>query len=224
MKIATLTLRLLGYAALLAGVYFVIAYDAAHGFQDETSLIEITQEILLLLMVGISFFCARRYTSYHRFNMLLGVVAFVSLIREFNNFLGEHLFSYAWSILVLIVLLPAAYYFLRNYQGLLRETERIAGTYAFGVLLSGGLVLHVFSRLYGLSIVWMDVMGDAYQRKIARISEESIELLAYAIVFVGVCEIAVLTVAASKRLYQRRKSMVTRAMFPSNNYEDALHS
>ena len=225
MKITTLFLRLVIYAALLASIYFIIAYGAAQGFQDESSVIEVAQEVLLVLMIGISFYCAKRYVSYHRLNVLLGAIALVSLIREFNNFLNEYLFAHAWTVLVFAALIPTAYYCWRNYRGLHRDIEEVAGSYAFGIVLSGGLVLHVFSRLYGLNTLWMDVMGNDYQRVFARISEESIELLAYTMVFVGICEIALLTVSASSKELRRRKDAVLPAGAKtslSNN--EALHS
>ena len=224
MKIATLFLRLLGYATLLVGIYFIIAYGAAQGFQDESSIIEVAQEGLLVLMIGISFYCAKQYVPYHRLNVLLGAIAFVSLIREFNNFLGEHLFPHAWTVLVFVVLVPTTYYCWRNYQGLHRDIEQIAGSYAFGILLSGGLVLHVFSRLYGLNTLWMDVMGSDYQRVFARISEESIELLAYTMVFVGICEIAFLTVSASSGELGRRRDAMLSAGANSSLSGRVVHS
>ena len=195
MKIVTLLSRTIIYAIVLLSVYGVVLYDSYQGLIHEASYTEMFQEILLLFMVLAAFFSARKYTRYRTFISFLGVVALVSLIREFNNFLEEQLFKGAWQLFVWPTLLFAAYYFVRHYRALFRDIESLADSYGFGVLLSGGLLLHVFSRLYGLRALWTQVMGDDYMHKVTRVSEESIELMAYSVIFVGFCEL-LLTVSA----------------------------
>ena len=215
MKNISLFIRLITYAALLVGVYAVIAYDAAQGLYHETSFTEIAQELLLLLIIIISFVTAQQHRPYRTFNRLLGVVALLSLIREFNNFLGAHLFDRAWQVGVLLVLLGASPYFVRRIRSLVQEWQAIAGSYAFGILLTGGLVLHVFSRFYGLPGIWQNVMGEAYLLKVTRVSEESIELLAYSIIFVGVTELILLTLMKSKATRKLSNRMPPRASYMS---------
>ncbi len=195
MKIITLLSRTLIYVAVLLGVYGIILYDSYQGLIHESSYTEIFQEVLLLIMVVAAFFSMLRYTRYRTFIGFLGVVALISLIREFNNFLSEQLFKSAWQVFVWPILLFATYYFVRHYRALFRDIESLADTYGFGVLLSGGLLLHVFSRFYGLRTLWTQVMGEDYMHKVTRVSEESIELVAYSIIFVGFCEL-LLTVSS----------------------------
>ena len=189
MKIIALFFRTVLYAAVLLGVYCIILYDAYEGLFHESSYTEIVQETLLLLMVAAAFLSAQKYPRYRTFIRFLGVVALISLIREFNNFLEVHMFKGAWQLFVWPILLLATYYFVRHYRTLFRDVESLADTYGFGVLLSGGLLLHVFSRLYGLKTIWTQVMEDDYMYKVNRVSEESIELVAYSIIFIGFCEL-----------------------------------
>jgi hypothetical protein len=205
MKTTALFFRLLGFATVLSGVYAIVAYDAARDWHHEASLTEITQELLLLLMITVCFITASKYRPYRTFHRFLGVVALLSLIREFNNFLGQYAFDGAWQGVVLAVLLLATPYFVRHFHSLLREVKELAASYAFGILLTGGLLLHVFSRLYGLSVIWQNVMGEAYLRKVTRVSEESIELLAYSIVAIGIGELVLLTVAANAEIKIKSK-------------------
>lgn len=210
-KIIFLFLRVLAYAVILAWVYAIVAFDATRDWYYEESLTEIVQELTLLVMAIVSFIVAGRYHPYRVFNRLLGVIALLSLIREFNNFLGHHLYDGAWQTGVLFVLVGAAPYFGRRFRSLMREVRIVSTSYAFGILLIGGLVLHVFSRLYGLSNLWINIMGDNYLRRVARVSEESIELLAYVIVFIGICELGLLTKAASRAIgaeHEYRKELV----------------
>lgn len=71
--------------------------------------------------------------------------------------------------------------------------ERVANSFAFGLVLIGGLLLHVFSRIYGLPALWQSLMGDNYMRSVSRVSEEGIELMAYGIIFLGIVELALLS-------------------------------
>lgn len=193
MKISTFFVRFAVYAAVLVGLYAVIVYDTAAGnfaaatYHDETTATEAVQELLLALMVVVGAIGIRR-TAYRHIHLLLAVVALVSLIREFNNQLGD-----LWKIGVLAVLVPATWYFYRNFRALRAEFEEVGETYAFAIILIGGLILHVFSRFFGYSTIWQDVLGNDYVRVVARLAEEGVELLAYGIVFIGIVELYRLT-------------------------------
>ncbi len=200
MKISAFFIRLLVYAAVLMGVYGVIAYDTAHGnfaestYQEDTTFTEYAQETLLLLMIAV---CAlgARYPVHRHIHVFLIAVATVSFIREFNNLLGDF-----WKLGVLVVLIPAVWFFYRNFQSLKREFEQVGETYSFAIILMGGLILHVFSRFYGYRTIWMETMEDNYTRAVIRVSEEGIELLAYSIVFIGIVELYRLTRSTQRRM------------------------
>ena len=188
MSFTTIITRLLLYTALFIGIYAAMAYDALSANFGESSLTEYAQEALLVLIALISFYSARQYAAYRALAISLGVMALVSLIREFNNYAYEYLFPYAWQVGVLLVLLPFLVFLYRNFRRLLLEITSTANSYFFPILLIGTLVLHLFSRLYGLHFIWQNLMGDNYMHAVVRASEESIELLGYSILFIGAVE------------------------------------
>ncbi len=188
MSLTALFIRLVLYAALFVGIYAIMVYDALSASFGESSLTEYAQEALLALIALISFYSARRYAAYRALAISLGVMALVSLIRELNNYAYEYLFPYAWQVGVLLVLLPFFAFMYRNYRNLMHEITLTADRYFFPILLIGTLVLHLFSRLYGLRFIWQNLMGDSYMHAVVRVSEESIELLGYSILFIGAVE------------------------------------
>jgi hypothetical protein len=188
MSIAAVIIRFVSYTALFVAIYAVMAYDALSADFSETSLTERAQEALLIVISLISFYSARQYPAYRTLATSLGVMALVSLIREFNNYAYKYLFPYAWQVGVLLVVIPFFVFLYRNYRDLIREVTSTANHYFFATLLIGTLVLHVFSRLYGLHFIWQNLMGDGYLYSVVRASEESIELLGYSIVFIGTIE------------------------------------
>ena len=188
MSIAAIFIRLLLYTALFVAIYAAMAYDALSADFSESSLTEYAQEALLVVIMLISFYSAKQYAAYQTLAISLGVMALVSLIREFNNYAYRYLFPYAWQVGVLLVLLPFFAFLYRNYRNLIHEITSTADRYFFSTLLIGTLVLHVFSRLYGLHFIWQNLMGDGYLYSVVRASEECIELLGYSIVFIGAVE------------------------------------
>ena len=188
MSLPIIITRLLLYTALFVGIYAAMAFDAQTASYGEASLTEYAQEALLLIIALLSFYSAKAYPVYRVLGISLGVLAVVSLIRELNNYAYEYLFPNAWFLGVLLVLIPYLVYLFRNLRRFVREITTIADSYSFAILLIGGLVLHVFSRLYGLPYNWKNIMGDQYMHAVTRISEESIELLGYSILFIGAVE------------------------------------
>jgi hypothetical protein len=190
MKLTLFFVRLVIYASALMSIYAVVAYDVSinnfseSSYIEDNSLTEWVQQGLLLVMIVISAVSASKYFTNHYVNMMLAVVAAISLVREFNNHLGD-----GWKVGVVAILIPAGWYFYRNFRAFRRQFEAAAGTYAFAIILIGGLTLHVFSRFYGHKTLWVGVLGDNYLRVVSRIAEESIELLAYSIVLIGISEL-----------------------------------
>ncbi len=190
MKLAKFFIRLVIYASTLVGVIAVVAYDASVNnftqstYLEDNTLTEWVQEGLLLLMVTISAVCAKKFVVNHHVNVMLAVVAALSLVREFNNHLGD-----GWKVGVLLILIPAGWYFYSNFRAFRQQLIAVAETYAFAIVVIGGLILHVFSRLYGHKTMWTNILGDNYLRTVSRVAEESIELLAYSIILIGITEL-----------------------------------
>lgn len=185
--------RLSAYVLVLVGIFAIIAYDASETNFSESSVTEYAQEFFLLLMVGISFFAYKKYRRFSTLHFSWGLLALAFLVREYNNFAHDYLFPYAWSTIVIALLLYLGFFLYRNFDRWKREFTSAANSYAFAILLVGMLILQVFSRLYGLPFMWEALMSDQYLHSIIRASEESIELLGYSILLIGTVEFYLLT-------------------------------
>jgi hypothetical protein len=107
---------------------------------------------------------------------------------------------------------------IRNWKKFVFELVAISKTYGFAFFFSGLIILHVFSRLYGRKLMWIDLLRNThdqyviedngekvialrdFMRPVKDASEESIELLAYSIILIGVVEMIMFGVKSSKNI------------------------
>ncbi|NEV93884.1 hypothetical protein G3567_06940 [Psychroflexus sp. YR1-1] len=212
-----LFVRLLAYAGLMFLMSLIIQFDFAEGEVKEDSLIEITQEVILLigslLLIGFS----SKAKDFRIFNLTLAGILGIHFVREFDFWLNTQLFDKAWQVLALIILVFVVVMVIRNWKKLVLETASISKTYGFAFFFSGFIILHVFSRLYGRKIMWIDLLRDThtkyvveengdkiiplrdFMRPVKDASEESIELLAYSIILIGVVEMIIFGVKSSRK-------------------------
>ncbi|SDG71081.1 hypothetical protein [Psychroflexus sediminis] len=213
-----LFIRLFAYAGLMFIMSLVIQFDFAEGEVKEDSLIEITQEILLLigslLLIGFS----SKAKNFKIFNLALGGFLGIHLVREFDFWLNTRLFDKAWQVIALIILVLLVIMIIRNWKRLILEITSISKTYGFAFLFSGLIILHVFSRLYGRKLMWIDLLRGThdkyvveengekiiplrdFMRPVKDASEESIELLAYSIILIGVVEMIIFGIKSSRKI------------------------
>lgn len=211
-------IRLFSYAALMFITALAVQFDFAEGEVKEDSLIEITQEILLLisslLLIGFS----SKAKDFKLF--FLGLAGFIGvhLVREFDFWLNTQLFDKAWQVLALIIVIAVVGMLIKNWKKLILEFTTISKTYGFAFFFSGLVILHVFSRLYGRKLIWIDLLRDThtkyvieengekivplrdFMRPVKDASEESIELLAYSIMLIGVVEMIIFAVKSSRKI------------------------
>lgn len=184
-----IVIRLLAYVGLVAGAYFHTYADVASGTYLDDFWTEAPQELSLLIGGVAAAYVAYRRPAWRLLFVGIAGLAFASLFREFNNQIAAVLGKGSWLYFSLAVAVPVAFTLGRSPGAVWRQLAAIADTFAFGVYASGLLVLHVFSRFYGANPLWRAAMGDDFDRTIARISEEGIELLAYALVLLGTLEL-----------------------------------
>ncbi len=97
-------------------------------------------------------------------------------------------FDGLWQIIALVTLLITIWLVYRQKAFFKASVIYLFKTTAFGFIAAGILTTFVFSRLYGRGTFWKQVMEDGYMRTVKNASEESIELLGYAIIFFGAIE------------------------------------
>ncbi|WP_127846470.1 hypothetical protein [Psychroflexus aestuariivivens] len=209
--ILPLFVRLIAYCGIMFLISLVTQYDFSQGELKEDSLTEISQEILVGLSALLLLIFGSKNKDYKVFCFALSGFLGIHFVREFDFWLNTQLFDKAWQVLALIILVLVVVMLIKNWKKIILETASISKTYGFSFFFSGLIILHVFSRLYGRKIIWIDLLKEThnkyviedagekvvdireFMRPVKDASEESIELLAYAIIFIGVVEILIHT-------------------------------
>lgn len=182
-------LRYLGYAAALALAYYWTYREALTGEFANRFATEAPQEALLLLMALATGYVALRGTRGRVLAAALAGFYLASLVREYNNPISDAFGQGAWLYPALAVAAATLLYVVPRWRRLDADVRAVAGTFAFGVLSSGVVVLHVFTRLFGANPLWRATMGADYQRVVARTAEEGTELMAYTLMALGTAEL-----------------------------------
>jgi len=180
------------YAIVLFCCTLIIKLDFMAGEFKEDSLTERSQEIALLVSVLLLAFISIKFEAFRYFNSILSLFLFTHLIREFDSILDK-VNDGLWQILAFSVVAIAIIILIKHWKLFWKQVVEIQHQLAFGIFTIGLFTLHVFSRLYGKSDNWENLLGDGYFRTIKDASEESIELLGYTIILIAVTEIAYLT-------------------------------
>lgn len=186
--------RVIIYGAVLVGISQVIFLDAfeqvdfesAHKY-GEHSYTEWGQVVMLIMIIGLFFWSARLDKDKQPAPIAVAGFFTMSLIREFDMYL-DLIFDGLWQVIALVTLLITILLVYRQKAFFKASVIYLFKTTAFGFIAAGFLTTFVFSRLYGRGTFWKQVMEDGYMRTVKNASEESIELLGYAIIFFGAIE------------------------------------
>jgi hypothetical protein len=192
------TVRIILYAALMVILNFVYIHDAAHitstGKFGENSWTEIMQESILFI-TGLIFIAIGRYDKeLNTVTNLASIFFFMALIREFNN----QITYWPWLEIPLIILFLGLTYY--NRTKFISSILRILNHRALAWLVIGFLVTFVFSRLFGRTVFWQQLLENDYNRWAKNAAEEGIELLGYSFLFIGGIELFIQTLCDRKKL------------------------
>jgi hypothetical protein len=177
------TVRIMLYIALMVILNTVYVHDAAHitntGKFGENSWTEILQEAFLFI-TGIVFIVIGRYDrDLNTVANLASVFFFMAFIREFNNQIS----FWPYLEIPLILIFLGLTYFNRN--KLISSVLRFLNHRALAWLVIGFLVTFIFSRLFGRTDFWQQLLENDYNRWAKNAAEEGIELLGYTFLFIG---------------------------------------
>ena len=179
-------LRVIIYSLLMFGVAEIVKLDALfpmeEGFFGEISFTEISQEIILFALFILYLIMGRKNTSVQPVTNIISLFFLASFIREFN-FLLEW-----WVYLVILVILLAGWFLVRNYKKLKDATIRFFSNPASTWLLSGLLLTYVFSRLIGRSSFWRILYDENSYRLAKAATEEGLELAGNVMMLVSAIE------------------------------------
>ncbi|MEA9391583.1 hypothetical protein SJI19_13695 [Acerihabitans sp. TG2] len=162
---------------LIIGMMFIDIHWI-HNSVHETSLVEITQEVLLLVMVSIFFYQAYRYPLLRHSLVLVGGFFTCMLIRELD-FLMDVIRQGAWFWFASAVAAICVIFALRRPATTLTGLVAFLKHPSYGMMIAGLLCVLVFSRLFGMQILWKGILSGDYQRVAKNMAEEGTELLGY---------------------------------------------
>ena len=185
--------RIIIFGIVLVFVVFLMGLEAGDANIGETlyqekSLTESMQIMFLLLSAMLFGIIGYRYEDKRSLSILLVGISLAAFIRELDNFLDHNVFDGAWQTFVLIDILIVGFFTYRLRATLKEAILEFMNHPAFGMVVSGFLVVFVFSRMYGRKSFWKAVMAENYSRSVKNLAEEGIELLGYALIFLGILE------------------------------------
>jgi len=173
-------------AILMLAVPLILALDIIvleHGVQ-EISVTEFTQEGLLFLsMVLIGITAWQRPDSRGFLVLVTGLFA-AMLIREVDVFL-DTISQGFWIYPAVLISAGAIIYSTRLRGTVFTPMIRFSASKPFAYLVIGLLLVLLFSRAFGTSQFWSEIMGADYNRLYKSIIQEGLELLGYALICFG---------------------------------------
>lgn len=190
-------LRFLMYSAIMVMLNQIYFHDATHitdtGKFGENSWTEILQETFLFI-TGIIFLITGRYEPKMRpVANLVAVFFFMCFVREFNNQI------HWWFYLEIPLIAIFGVLVFLDRTKLESAILRLVDNRAISWLVTGFLVTFVFSRFFGKTGFWEQVLENNYNRWAKNAAEEGIELLGYTLMLMGSIEILVQVIREKKR-------------------------
>lgn len=198
------TLWIRGIAYVLAAIVFGegirLEMELAADWRPFTEFgyLQVAQSLLLFGCAVLLFYQAWRGSAFRELAACLGLFFLILLVRENDQPLELFLPHGSWKYIALVPLAALVIKVWRNRRAVTAQVKEYAGSFAFGVMASGMLVL-VFSRLFGRASFWEQLMGDGYIRKVKMVAEEGIEFLAMGMIFIAVFEFMLLSRAVSPK-------------------------
>jgi hypothetical protein len=212
----TAVLRLIIYSALTYLLAEFLKWNVQHETLSnkfsEDSAVEYVQSILLLLSSVIFLYTSFKYNSLFPLSFALFAFMMASLIREQDAFLDEHVYDGAWQTGAFSLLILATLLIYKKKAIFFSNLNQFVHQFSFGILLSGIVTTYVFARLYGRKVFWMAVMEAQYARDVKNVSEESLELFGYSLIFIASVEFYLF--ANAKNNERELKTHQGQASFP----------
>lgn len=170
MSFILLTIMLVSYAN--------INIEDINDIASEYSFIEISQEIILFIIICIYFYIAKKIYILKHICILIGSFFICILIRELD-FLFDILHHGSWFYFTILTTITGTILALRDKNKLLNGFEYYKNLPYFGMMISGLLTILVFSRLFGTTMFWNIFLPDNYANIVKNIVQEGSEFFGY---------------------------------------------
>ena len=166
---------------IIANSVLRIDFVLLNGNVGEISVTEMLQQLLLIVSSGSFVYLARKRNEVKNAAVLISAFFAVLFIREMD-FWFDKIAHGAWVFPAALVASSAIFYAVKNGKRTIDQLALILASPHMNLLVTGVMLLLVFSRLFGMGSFWHNVMGDDYVRAVKNIAEEGTELLAYCLI------------------------------------------
>ncbi|MBI9020572.1 MAG: hypothetical protein JEZ10_04880 [Verrucomicrobia bacterium] len=186
--LAGLAVRVSLYAILLGAIAYGMLWGAVKygpSFYDEIGPVEVLETVFALAATLAFLFAGRVDQNRAPCAIVLATFLFCAVIRESDYFLDVLVCRHAWKMMVALTLVLFAVYARSNLKAAGASLMSFVSQPSFGILLSGLLVLVVFSRLFGYGSFWKELIEGNYYRVVKTIVEEGVELMGYFLILVS---------------------------------------
>lgn len=180
MILINLLLRVILFALAVVVVVLCLHVDVnilKNGL-SETSFTEVVQESILFIIVLIHLVRARRDGAMRQCNVLIAGFFLAMLILELDA-VFDLIRHGSWVWFALFVSVASILYAVRDPARVARQLIAYTSTPSYGVMVSGLLTILIFSRLFGMSMLWQSILQEGYVRIVKNMVEEGVELFGY---------------------------------------------
>lgn len=185
--------RVLAYAVLL-GVVSVLMMQGARwpyalSFYGENGLVEWSQVFFLTVSIFLFWRACTWNRGYRPVMTVIMLLLVSAAVRELDSLLDVYLGRHWWKLIVVSLAAVAGWIALRRREEFFRSVVCLTRQPSFGILLSGALMVLIFSRLLGYGDFWRELLDDRAMASIVKeIAEECTELIGYFFILIGAFE------------------------------------
>ena len=181
----TITLFLL-LAVMIATVPITVTFDVVQldNRVGETSVTELTQELLLAISVLLFLITAIRRPESRGFLVLVTGFLACMLIREGDMWFDLITHGF-WVYPATLCAAVSIYLAIRSRGTISSSMDNYTRSQSFAFMAVGLLIVLVFSRLFGTHGLWQEIMQHNYDPFYKTVIQEGIELLGYWLVLAG---------------------------------------
>lgn len=174
------------YASVMTATFFLLYIDVVwlKNYVEEISLTEISQEIILVCIIYNLLVCAYKHANTRYSSVLLAGLFACMLIRELDSFLDSIVHGF-WVYPALIIAISAILYTFRHPTDTINQLINYSRNSTYGYMIVGLLMILLYSRLFGMKIIWQTLLDDGYNRIVKNVVEEGTELFGYSVCFVS---------------------------------------
>lgn len=175
---------------VLCAVIILLAMAAVHldinifgSTFSEQSFTEAMQELLLVAIVALYAVQAVKNAEMRPAFVLIAGFFACMLLREMDYWFG--LTGLHWLAPVVLTAGLCIFYAAKEMRKTVRGLAVFSETQPFVLIMTGLLTVLVFSRLFGMKMIWAGLLGSDYPRWVKIFAEEGVELFGYAQCFLG---------------------------------------